>query len=71
MLALDELEVYTLAQEFTNKIWFIVEKSPSFPIQNELINELKIIHKKLNGYIKFLRKSYLDSNRKANKPINE
>jgi hypothetical protein len=33
-----------------------------------LVNELKIIHKKLNEYIKFLRKSYLDANRK---PINE
>src|SRR6266404_1893909 len=131
MFTLDELEVYLLAQEFSDKIWFIVEKWPPFPkfglgrqltnsidsissnisegygryffkenirfcfysrgsiletknhlskavkrnlidasTHNILTNELKIIHKKLNGYIKFLRKSYLDANRKAGKQIN-
>ena len=68
MLALDELEVYILAQEFTNKIWFIVEKSPSFPIQNELINELKIIYKKFSGYINFLEKVILIQ---IERPINQ
>ncbi|HXL58290.1 MAG TPA: four helix bundle protein, partial [Chitinophagaceae bacterium] len=31
MFTLDELEVYILAQEFSDKIWFIVEKWPPFP----------------------------------------
>jgi four helix bundle protein len=30
MFTLDELEVYTLAQEFSDKIWFMVEKWPPF-----------------------------------------
>jgi four helix bundle protein len=124
MFTLDELEVYTLAQEFSDKIWFMVEKWPPFAkfglgrqltdssdsissnisegygryffkenikfcfysrgsvletknhlqkavkrklietkAHNELIDELKIIHRKLNGYIKFLKNSYLNSER--------
>src|SRR5258705_9763060 len=122
MFTLDELEVYILAQEFSDKIWFTVEKWPPFAkfglgrqltnssysissnisegygryffkgnikfcfysrssiletknhlhkavkrnlieikTHSELINELRIIHRKLNGYIKFLKKSYLNT----------
>ena len=31
MFTLDELEVYILAQEFSDKIWFIVEEWSPFP----------------------------------------
>jgi len=31
MLTPDELQVYILAQEFSNKIWFMVERWPPFP----------------------------------------
>jgi len=132
MFTHDELEVYVLAQDFSDKIWFTVEQWPPFPkfglgrqltdssdsissniagnygryffkenikfcfysrgsiletknhllkaakrnlvdsvTYNELIQELKIVHRKLNGYIKFLRKSNYNTNKKTNKPINE
>lgn len=32
---------------------------------NELISELKTLHRKLNGYIKFLRKSNFNTNKKT------
>jgi len=131
MFTLDEFEVYILAQQFSDKIWFIVEKWPSFAkfglgrqltdssdsissnisegygryffkenvrfcfysrgsiletknhllkavnrnliereAHSELINELGIIHRKLNGYIKFLKRRYLGSE-KTNKPIGQ
>ena len=30
IFTLDDLEVYVLAQQFSDKVWFIVEKWPSF-----------------------------------------
>jgi four helix bundle protein len=38
---------------------------------NELINDLKIIHRKLNGYIKFLRRTYLSAKGQTTKPIDQ
>ncbi|MBX9782095.1 MAG: four helix bundle protein [Chitinophagaceae bacterium] len=131
MYNLDELEVYNLAQAYSDKIWLIVEKWEAFPkyglgrqwtdaadsisanisegygryfirenikfcfysrgsiLENknwlrkannrklisssqhdELIEELKLIHKKLNGYIKALRNN-LKISEAVNKPINK
>jgi four helix bundle protein len=128
MYTLDELKVYNLAQEFSDQVWFIVEKWKAFAknglgsqlmnssdsiysniaegygrhffkenikfcfysrgsiletknhlrkavnrnlitktVHENLINQLKIIHKKLNGYIKFLRRSDAKSRRKPDK----
>lgn len=132
MFTLDELKVYLLAQEFSDKVWYLVEKWPSFAkiglgrqltnssdsissnisegygryffkenikfcfysrgsiletknhllkavkrnligreTYDELIYELKVIHRKLNGYIKFLRKNNLTPRQKTNKPMNQ
>lgn len=131
MFNLEELEIYNLSQEYSDKVWFVVEKSDPFPkfglgrqwtnaadsissniaegygrffikenikfcfysrgslLENknwlrkaknrnlispqqhdELLEELKIIHKKLNGYLKVLRKN-LQTAEMAGKPINK
>ena len=131
MFNLEELEIYNLSQEYSDKVWFVVEKWEPFPkfglgrqwtnaadsvssniaegygryfmkenikfcfysrgslLENknwlrkaknrnlisvqqhdELLEELKVIHKKLNGYLKVLRKN-LQTAEMAGKPINK